>query len=326
MDGAFCVKLLDHLQSGVILLDSQEQICVWNQWMVRHTELNFNTVATQKLNTVFPEITQSRLQDCIKQALHFKLSSMLTPGLNPAVLPLYQKPSDRNCSQRIEQLVYITPISQDAQAFCLIQIQDMTATVRRERRLRAQSTNLIATTYRDALTGVGNRRRFDHDLGAFFSDAYRKQQSIALLMIDIDAFKAYNDHLGHLKGDDCLMKVAITLQEGLRQRGDCVSRYGGEEFALPLPDTDIDLAYSIAERLRQLIEGLAVPHPASRTIQHITVSIGVSAMIPQMGQTTKMLISQADQALYQAKDDGRNRCARYAPESNAVPKKIVPQY
>ncbi|MBV5310593.1 diguanylate cyclase, partial [Chromatium okenii] len=203
---------------------------------------------------------------------------------------------------------------------------DMTATVRRERRLRAQSTNLIATTYRDALTGVGNRRRFDHDLGAFFSDAYRKQQTIALLMIDIDDFKAYNDHLGHLKGDDCLMKVATTLQEGLRQRGDCVSRYGGEEFALPLPDTDIDLAYSIAERLRQLIETLEISHPASRTMPHITVSIGVSALIPKVGQNMTTLISQADQALYQAKDAGRNRCIRYTPELNTAPKELVLQH
>jgi diguanylate cyclase (GGDEF)-like protein len=326
MDGAFGTKLLDHLQSGIILLDPQVQICAWNQWMVRHTELSFNDVATKRIDTIFPEIAQSRLQDCIQQALHFKLSSMLTPGLNPAILPLYQKPLDRNLLQRIEQLVYITPISQNMQVFCLIQIQDMTATVRRERRLRAQSTNLIATTYRDALTGVGNRRRFDHDLGTFFSDAYRKQQSIALLMIDIDDFKAYNDCLGHLKGDDCLMKVAITLQEGLRQRGDCVSRYGGEEFALPLPDTDIDLACSIAERLRQLIETLEIPHPNSRTMPRITVSIGVSAMIPKVGQSMTTLISQADQALYQAKDAGRNRCIRYTPKLNTTPKEIVSQH
>lgn len=325
MDGAFGVKLLDHLQSGVILLDSQVQICAWNHWMTRYSELTFDDVAHKRFDTVFPEIAHSRLQDCIQQALHFKLSSMLTPGLNPTTLPLYQKPLDRKLSQRIEQLLYITPISQDAQVFCLIQIQDMTATVRRERRLRAQSTNLIATTYRDALTGVGNRRRFDHDLGAFFSDAYRKQHFIALLMIDIDDFKAYNDHLGHLQGDDCLMKVATALQEGLRQRGDCISRYGGEEFALPLPDADADLACSIAERLRHLVETLNIPHPASRTVPHITVSIGVSAMIPKVGQAITTLISQADQALYQAKDAGRNRCARYVPELNTSPQTFVPQ-
>ncbi|MBK1641908.1 diguanylate cyclase [Chromatium okenii] len=311
MNELFGAQLLDHLQSGIVLLNQETKICAWNQWMTRHTALDLEQVAEQPFAQLFPEIVTTRLQDCIHQALHFKLSSILTPGLNLAILPLYKNP--KTPTQRLEQLIYITPVPRYMQMACLIQIHDMTATVRRERRLRAQSTSLIATTYRDALTGVGNRRRFDHDLMAFFTDARSKQQPLALLMIDIDDFKAYNDQLGHLQGDECLTQVATVLQEGLRQRGDSVARYGGEEFALLLPDADVDLAYSIAERLRTLIETANIPHPASRTKPHITISIGVSALIPAPHQTMKTLIEQADQALYQAKDAGRNRCLSYNP-------------
>jgi diguanylate cyclase (GGDEF)-like protein len=317
MDCELEAQLLNHLQSGIILLDQEARICAWNQWMTRHTAFTLEEVATYCLDQLFPEIAKTRLQDCIYQALQFKLSSMLTPGLNSALLPLYQNP--KNPTHRMEQLIYITPVPRHQNMACLIQIHDMTATVRRERRLRAQSSNLIATSYRDALTGVGNRRRFDHDLMAFFTDARSKQHSLALLMIDIDDFKAYNDQLGHLQGDECLMQVATALQEGLRQRGDSISRYGGEEFSLLLPAADTDLAYSIAERLRLLIEAANIPHPASRTKPHITISIGVSALIPNPQQTMKTLIEQADQALYQAKAAGRNCCMVYTSAVASCP-------
>ncbi|WP_295404699.1 GGDEF domain-containing protein [uncultured Thiocystis sp.] len=318
MDREFGQQLIDHLQAGIILLDQEGRVLAWNAWMVRHSRLTFSEVVTRRLDEVFPEMQHTRLQDAIEQALRFRLSSMLAPGLNAAVLPLDHQPGDRRLARRMQPLIYVTPM-RHAQYTCLIQIQDMTAMVRRERRLRAQSTQLIATTYRDALTGVGNRRRLDHDLAAIFGDAQNKQHSLALLMIDIDDFKAYNDCLGHPKGDECLILVATALQEGLRQRGDCVSRYGGEEFALPLPETDRDLACSIAERLRLLVEGLGLPHPASRVGQLITVSIGVSAMVPVGEQSPSDLIGQADQALYQAKDEGRNRCVYFGADPHAVP-------
>lgn len=322
-DADFGRQLIDHLQTGVILLDRQGRIQVWNTWMTRHSRLTFDEVTGQRFDEAFPQIAGTRLQDAIEQALHFKLSSMLAPGLNVAVLPLYHQPDDRRLSRRMQQLVYVTPMRHTRYA-CLLQIQDMTATVRRERRLRAQSTQLIATTYRDALTGVGNRRRFDHDLASLFDDAQKRQCSIVMLMIDIDEFKAYNDRLGHPKGDECLIQVAETLHKGLRQPGNCLSRYGGEEFALLLPDTDRDIGYSIAERLRLAIEEMGLPHPASQVGKQVTVSIGVSAIVPQIGQASAVLIDQADQALYRAKNTGRNRCVYYGMEDSATPVGYLP--
>lgn len=310
MDEALSAALIERLQTGVILLDRQGQILSWNAWMVRYSGLTAESVAAQRLDEVFPEIAPSRFQNAIEQALRFNLSSMLAPGLSGAVLPLYQPSKDRTLAQRMQPLIYVTPLRYESCAV-LIQIQDMTATVRRERRLRDQSSQLMATTYRDALTGVGNRRRFDHDLLALFRNAQKKQQSLALIMIDIDHFKAYNDHFGHPQGDECLIAVATALQETLRQRGDRVSRYGGEEFVLLLAETTRATACAIANRLRQRVEDLQLPHPTSRNSPVVTISIGVSAMIPTNEQLGYTLLGQADLALYRAKDEGRNRCFYY---------------
>ncbi|MBK1724841.1 GGDEF domain-containing protein [Thiocystis violacea] len=317
MDPEFSAQLIDHLQVGVIQLDGEGRITSWNTWVARHSGLSTTEAAGKRLEEVFPGIQASRLPASIEQALRFRLSSMLAPGLNASILPLYNKKADRALDQRMQQLIYVTPI-RHPQCACLIQVQDMTATVRRERRLRAQSSKLIATTYRDALTGVGNRRRFDHDLSQLFLAAQNEQKPLALLMIDVDDFKAYNDRFGHPKGDECLVMVARALQEGLRQKADRVSRYGGEEFGLPLPDTDLEMACVIAERLRQRVNGLKIPHPASRTGGHVTVSIGVSAMVPRLDQPADILVAQSDLALYTAKDHGRNTSVYFEPESNEL--------
>lgn len=307
-------QLIDDLQIGVILLDQEGTIQRWNTWMSRSSGLTLDEVAGRRMEEAFPTASGSRLLEAIEQSLRFRLSSMLAPGLNAGILPLYQKASDRKLDRRMQQLVYVTPTRCEPYA-CLIQIHDMTATVRRERRLRAQSTQLIATSYRDSLTGIGNRRRFDHDLAKLFKEAQSKRTSLALIMVDVDDFKAYNDHLGHQKGDECLVKVATALQSVLRQPGDSVSRYGGEEFMLLLPETELEAACAIAERLRNRIQGLELPHPASRTGTNVTVSVGITVGVPALDQLAYILIGQADLALYVAKDMGRNRCALYDPGS-----------
>lgn len=317
MDATLGQQLLDGLQAGLILIDRAGRVIAWNAWMVRHSGLAADEVAGKRLDEVYPEVRQSRLQGCIDQAIDSRLSAMLTPGLNAPVLALYQQDRDRKLDQRMLQLIYVTPIRHDEGA-CMLQIQDMTATVRRERRLRVQSTQLIATTYRDPLTSVGNRRRFDHDLEKYFAEAAQKKTPLALIMIDIDFFKAYNDHFGHPQGDDCLVRVAGSLQDGLRQRGDHVSRYGGEEFAILLPATDRKSAFSIAERLRLRIESLQLSHPGSRVKKHLTISLGISAFVPSAKQPPYDLISQADLALYVAKDEGRNRSMCYDSVTNDV--------
>ncbi|MCG8313434.1 MAG: diguanylate cyclase [Pseudomonadales bacterium] len=172
------------------------------------------------------------------------------------------------------------------------------------RRANERLKNLVDL---DALTGISNRRHFDHVLDEEWRRAKRRQYPLALLMVDIDFFKAYNDKLGHVKGDHCLRDVAQSLSTHARRPGDLVARYGGEEFSVILPALDIGEAFKVAEFLCQKIRELNVPHPGSDIAPCVTVSIGVAAQVPNEHNERSDLIKQADDALYLAKKRGRNR-------------------
>jgi len=159
----------------------------------------------------------------------------------------------------------------------------------------------------DGLTGVANRRHFDETLAQEWRRAARSRSPLSLLMLDIDYFKAFNDAAGHQAGDDCLRRVAQALLENLHRAADMVSRYGGEEFAILLPETDGDNARGVAETIRERIESLAIQHP-NAPLGHVTVSIGLaSAIPPRDGTNAGEFIRCADAALYDAKRAGRNR-------------------
>jgi len=168
----------------------------------------------------------------------------------------------------------------------------------------------LATT--DALTGVANRRSFDLTAEKEWRRMAREAQPLGLLIIDVDNFKAYNDHYGHPAGDACLRTVASTAAAAVRRPGDLLARYGGEEFAVILPGTDGDGSMKVAEEIRRQIENEGLPHAAS-TIGHVTVSIGVAAMFPDQNAMLEQLTARADAALYMAKRAGRNRVHRVEP-------------
>jgi diguanylate cyclase (GGDEF)-like protein len=157
----------------------------------------------------------------------------------------------------------------------------------------------------DSLTGLYNRRYFDEYLQQEWKRALREKTPISIMMIDIDHFKFFNDHYGHLIGDDCLKTIAATLLKSAQRSTDIVARYGGEEFIMILPNTAEPLP--IAEKCRAAVEQLAIPHRHSPPPQIVTVSIGVSYVVPKRGIDPSELIHNADMALYKAKQQGRNR-------------------
>ena len=167
----------------------------------------------------------------------------------------------------------------------------------------------------DALTDLANRRHFDEFLQQLWQRAKRGGQAIALLMMDVDHFKAYNDHYGHPKGDDCLQQIAAILKRHLRRPGDLVARFGGEEFVAVLHDTAMPQAVAAAERVRTGVEHLGLPHAASPTAKQVTISIGVATLRPEGAPSD--LIAASDAALYAAKSGGRNRVVP-APASVGV--------
>jgi diguanylate cyclase (GGDEF)-like protein len=171
--------------------------------------------------------------------------------------------------------------------------------------------NAIETLHRistqDGLTGVSNRRHFDETLALEWRRAARSRAPLSLLMLDIDFFKAYNDGAGHQLGDDTLRRVAQTLRDSVHRAGDLVSRYGGEEFVILLPETDAEHARLIAESIRERIETLQIEH-ASSPFGRVTASIGVATCVPPRdGTGMEPFVGVADEALYDAKRLGRNR-------------------
>ncbi|MBA6116125.1 Wsp signal transduction system regulator diguanylate cyclase WspR [Pseudomonas sp. NC26] len=159
----------------------------------------------------------------------------------------------------------------------------------------------------DGLTGLSNRRHFDEYLELEWRRAMREQQQLSLLMIDVDYFKVYNDSFGHLAGDEALRQVAEAIRGSCSRPTDLPARYGGEEFALVLPNTSPGGARLVAEKLRQTVHGLAIPHTAPQADSRLTVSIGLATQTPPLGSHCRQLISAADKGLYLAKDSGRNQ-------------------
>lgn len=171
----------------------------------------------------------------------------------------------------------------------------------------------------DALTGLANRRSFDERLIAEWDRSLRGQHELALLFIDVDHFKKYNDHYGHSMGDDCLAAIASVIHGALLRPADLASRYGGEEFVVLLPETSHQGAKEVAERILNGIEIFHLPHAASTTADYVTVSIGLTSCIPDTG-LAQALLDSADSALYTAKRNGRNQIAsarKIAPVSFA---------
>ena len=176
--------------------------------------------------------------------------------------------------------------------------------------LAEANARLEAIASTDALTGLTNRRGFDTALQALWSRAAQDGTHLALALIDVDRFKQFNDRLGHPAGDACLRALGQALQGAVRQGGDIVARYGGEEMAVLLPGMDAEAAMGIAERLRLSVEELRIAHP-SAIFGRVTVSVGVASLVPDEAGSPAILLARADTALYAAKAGGRN-CASLA--------------
>jgi diguanylate cyclase (GGDEF)-like protein len=182
----------------------------------------------------------------------------------------------------------------------------------RTQALEQANARLQQLSRTDALTQVANRGEFDRVLRQELQRHGRSQRSLALLLIDVDFFKRYNDHYGHLQGDDCLVQVAQALQQSVRRTTDCVARYGGEEFAIILPATDTEGAILVAQAVRRAIANLQLPHTTSDANAYVTVSIGITVTIPGDDSPLQGVILQTDKALYQAKQQGRDRFVMFS--------------
>lgn len=193
---------------------------------------------------------------------------------------------------------YLTQLQRDEAFVALRKLQS---------ELEESNRELQKLSSLDGLTGIANRRKFDDFLQTECLRSARDNTVLSLLLIDIDFFKPYNDNYGHLAGDGCLRQVATALNEIVHRPADLVARYGGEEFGVILPNTDTRGATRLAESICEKIRLLEIPHEFSSVAKHVTLSIGVASMVACEESSTNELINMADNALYNAKESGRNK-------------------
>jgi diguanylate cyclase (GGDEF)-like protein/PAS domain S-box-containing protein len=187
---------------------------------------------------------------------------------------------------------------------------DISERKKTEQKLIEMQKQLEELSFKDGLTSVANRRMFDTIIDIEWENARRNNQPLSLIMLDIDYFKQYNDHYGHIQGDDCLKRVAEVLSGAATRARDFFARFGGEEFILVLPETDAEAAGKIAERCRNLIFKEQIPHPQSQVSNLLTISIGVGTITPSHKDEAIDFISLVDKSLYAAKQKGRNRISQ----------------
>lgn len=298
---------------GLILLDDRGQVKMWNDWIARHSGIPADFATGQPLEALFPDGLNASFRTALKNALSHKLPIVLSNALHRSPLPLYPLPVTAKSQARIQQSITITPVAApDGQHMCLIQVTDASMSVKRERVLKLQSDRLSIDATTDSLTGAYNRRYFDERYKSEFGRAQRQGTPFSLLMLDIDYFKDYNDNYGHPAGDRVLVSVVGAIKRQLNRATDLLMRYGGEEFAVVLPDCDAEGARSVAERLRAAVTDLNIPHKKSLVAEYLTLSIGSTSIPAGVKCDPACLLQTADNALYEAKRSGRN-CVRYHP-------------
>lgn len=295
----FLASSLDALDVGLEIWDDQDRLVLYNK---KTNHLQPNGFQPDDVGKTYETIVRTNLKRKMKSAGAMHAETWTEQRRSPRGKqkePRLQKlPGDR-WTNTYEAL---TP-----EGYLIIVRVNVTELVRQGRQLEASNHQLAIQSATDSLTGLSNRRCFDEVLLTEWQRASRSGTPLSLLMIDIDHFKKYNDHYGHLAGDECLRRVAGVLGQCVRRAGELVARYGGEEFVLLLPSADIVHACETAQKCMHLMQLEAIHHVASPTQNQVSLSIGVACVQPYATLDPSSMIDAADAAMYRAKSRGRAR-------------------
>ena len=260
--------------------------------------------------------------DGITLVKHYRANSV-TANIPVIMLSTKEDPRDKSLAFSVGANDYLVKLPDKIELVARIKAHSSSFVTQLERddayrklqelqsQLEEKNETLEMLSCLDGLTGIANRRRFDEFMENEWKRARREKAVIAMILVDVDYFKAYNDNYGHQKGDDTLKLVANTLASVLNRPADLLARYGGEEFVIVLPDTDADGAVKMAERFRHAVLDMKIPHDFANGADYLTISLGVSACFPDRpGASQELLIEKTDKALYAAKEQGRNRVVK----------------
>lgn len=311
--------IFDAVGFGLVLVDADARVLLWNGWLTRHSGVSAQTALGQPLAAVLGAGVSPSFVASLRNALHYKLPVVLSNVLHLSPLPLYAQTPVSAAAQRMPHAITMTPmVVSPWGACCLIQVTDSSRAVSREKVLQRHSERLNREVMTDSLTRAFSRGFFDQLYQQEFALAQRHGTRLSLVMIDVDYFKNYNDAYGHPAGDQALIAVVQALTATLLRATDKLARYGGEEFVVILPDCTQYNALAIAEQLRVAVSALKLPHRQSGITDQLTVSVGVSTLEAGQTSSAQALLEAADLALYAAKNQGRNcvqyRSAQSAPE------------
>lgn len=315
--------LLSNTQAGLLVLDAEARLVFVNKWLLVRSGLPAEQVVGKGLLEVFPILEGSHFLRTLKQSMRTGFPAVLSQTLHPSPFPLYVQTIQRTRGAVMRQSIHIVPMgpkdtAATGQRLTLVQISDVSPNMMREGLLKAQADKMSDIALVDVLTGIGNRRAFEQSLDAEVRAASRTHKPLGLLMLDVDHFKLFNDHYGHPAGDRCLRAVAEVVRKVCRRPRDVIARYGGEELAAILPETDLAGAVRVANDILTALRDLNILHERSASAACVTLSIGVSTLATEGADAATDLLHRADAALYAAKNGGRNRVVHCDPLGTMV--------
>lgn len=299
-----------------ILEASPDSIGIFNENMV-YQACNRPFVKTLGISDV-NDLIGRRLQDVIPSDTHQRFVDSDTQVLNENKSLRYVDRVTHSNGEATWYDVVKSPFRDPASGTnaVLVMARDVSERYLAAQKLEEANQELERLSFIDGLTQISNRRRFDEQLDLLWHIHNREQQPLAIMLCDIDYFKGFNDLYGHQKGDEALIGVAQAFKSVITRSSDCVARYGGEEFAFLLPNTTVQGAEVLAQRIHAEVIRMAIPHKGSEISANITVSIGVASLIPKPEHSAETLVALADNALYQAKANGRNQTSIHHTSGN----------
>ncbi len=292
--------ILDIIENGIFITDSQLTIRFWNNWLVINTGIEKETAQGAKLDELFPDTSFKLLKRKIKISLKLKSSSFTNSAIDKYVIPIEQKKITKSRFKHMRQDVVVTPLTEGEVS---IIIYDTSALLEAESIINDQLEVVQKQATTDPLTGFHNRKMFNDILASESARAVRHDKPFSLIIFDIDSFKMVNDTYGHMVGDEVLKGLSTVAAKSIRE-SDTFARWGGEEFIILLPETGVEGAAVVAEKVRAAIAAYDCGEPG-----HKTCSFGVAEFLPE--EDTNTLINNADKALYFAKNNGKNQVVKY---------------
>ncbi len=297
--------IFNTVNNGIIILDENLNVLAWNKWLEVFTKIKEKDILNKNFCTYFPYVNEKKLKRKAKTVLVTNNPSFLSLNTNRYLINIPVSNVTNTIFDSMQQDITILPYDIEKKYIC-IYIYDNTLMCEINQKLERANEELIDMSHRDPLTQIFNRRYFSEQSKKIKSFSQRNDNiPFSLVTLDIDKFKNINDTYGHLVGDEVIIKVAHIIEAEVRT-SDIVARFGGEEFVMLLQDCDLDNAYKVAEKVRKDIEKTSIIVHIDTEVK-FTVSIGVAQFSNEDNNNIELTLARADEALYRAKNIGRNK-------------------